>query len=101
MDSDEDYEFNVETVVPVEKDHIREYERKRANSPSSAEKGYDYDDPPALSPIHVMDIPSVRRPPASVMTPADRVSAHDLPLADTLSAVETGLFHNVINVIEQ
>jgi len=34
-----------------------------------------------------MDIPSVRRPPVSVMVPADRVSAHDLPLAESLSAV--------------
>jgi len=33
-----------------------------------------------------MDIPSVRRPPVSVMVPADRVSTHDLPLAESLSA---------------
>jgi len=43
-----------------------------------------------------MDIPSVRRPPVSVMVPADRVSAHDLPLAETLSAVEGGLFHIIM-----
>jgi len=53
--------------------------------------------PPLLSPIHAMDIPSVRRPPVSVMLPADRVSAHDLPLAETLSAVEGELFHNITN----
>jgi len=99
MDSDDDYEFNVETVVPVEKDHIREYERKRANSPSSAEKGYDYDDPPALSPIHVMDIPSVRRPPVLLTVPANRVSTHDLPLAETLSVVERRLFHTYTRLL--
>jgi len=50
MDSDDDYEFDVDTVVPVEKDHILEYERKRANSPSSSENEDDYDSPPrALS----------------------------------------------------
>jgi len=93
MDSDDDYEFDVDTVVPVEKDHIIEYERKRANSPSSSENGDDYDSPPVLSPIHAMDIPSVRRPPVSVMVPADRVSAHDLPLAETLLVVEGELYH--------
>jgi len=99
MDSDDDYEFNVETVVPVEKDHIKEYERKRSNSPSSSENGDNYDDPPVLSPIHALDIPSVRRPPVSVMVPADRVSTHDLPLAETLSVVERGLFHNINAII--
>jgi len=90
MDSDDDYEFDVDTVVPVKKDHIVEYERSRANSPSSSENGDDYDSPPLLT----IDIPSVHRPPVSVMVPADRVSTHDLPLAETLSAVERGLFHN-------
>jgi len=94
MDSDDDYEFDVDTVVPVEKDHTIEYERSRANSPSSSENGDDYDSPPVPSPIHTMDIPSVRRPPVSVIVPADRVSAHDLPLTETLSVVERGLFHN-------
>jgi len=93
MDSEDDYELDVDTVVPVRKDHMIEYERKRANSPSSSENGDDYDNPPVLSPIHAMDIPSVRRPPVSVMVPADRVSVHDLPLAETLSVVERGLFH--------
>jgi len=100
MDSDDDdYEFDVDTVVPVEEEHIIEYERKRANSPSSSENGDDYDSPPVLSPIHAMDIPSVRRPPVSVMVPADRVSTHDLPLAETLSVVEGGLFHIVYHGI--
>jgi len=42
-----------------------------------------------------MDIPSVRRPPVSVMVPADRVSTHDLPLAETLSVAEKELFHKI------
>jgi len=91
MDSDEDYEFDVDTVVPVERGQSLEYEKKRTNSPSSSENGDDYDSLPVLSPIHAMDIPSVRRPPVSVMVPpADRVSAHDLPLAETLSVVDGG-----------
>jgi len=51
--------------------------------------------PPVLSPIHAMDIPSVRRRQVSVMVPADRVSTHDLPLAETLSVVEGGFFHTM------
>jgi len=94
MNSDEDYKFDLDTVVPVKKNHRIEYERKRANSPSSSENGDDDDIPPMLSLIHAMDIPSVHRPPVSVMVPADRVSAHDLPLAETLSAVKGELFHN-------
>jgi len=49
---------------------------------------------PSLSPVsrrplllQAMDISSVRRPPVSVMMPADRVSAHDLPLAEFVSAI--------------
>jgi len=99
MDSEEDYEFDVDTVIPLERDHTIEYEKERANSPSSAENGDDYDSPPVLSPIHAMDIPSVRRPPISVLVPADRVSTHDLPLAKTLSVVDRGLFHNTIENI--
>jgi len=49
--------------------------------------------PPVLSPIHAMDIPSVRRTPVLVAVPADRVSTHDLPLAETLSVAERELFH--------
>jgi len=96
MDSDDVYEFNVETVVPVERNHTIEYEKERANSPTSSENGDDYDDPPVLVPFHTMDIPSVRRPPVSVMVPADRVSTHDLPLAETLSVVENELFHKIM-----
>jgi len=40
-----------------------------------------------------MDISSVRRPPVPAMVPADRVSAHDLPLAP-LAVVERELFHS-------
>jgi len=93
MDSDEDYEFDIDTEVPIERSRVIEQEGKRFNSPSSSENGDDYDSPPVLSPIHAMDIPSVRRPPVSGMIPADRVSAHNLPLAETLSVVERGLFH--------
>jgi len=88
MDSDDDYEFDIDTVVPVERDHTIEYERERANSLSSSENGDDYDDPPVLVPFHTMDIPSVRHPPVSLMVPPDRVSTHDLPLAETLSVVD-------------
>jgi len=94
MDSDKDYEFDIDSVATVKKDHLIESERNRAHSPSSSENGDDYNSPPLLSPIHAMDIPSVRRPPVSVMLPADRVSAHALPLAETLSPVEGELFHN-------
>jgi len=83
MDSDEDYEFDIDSVATVKKDYLIESERNRANSPSSSENGDDYNSPPVLSPNHAMDIPSVRRPPVSVMVSADRVSAHDLPLTET------------------
>jgi len=91
MDSDDGYEFDMDQGYTV--GGKEENERERANSPSSSENGDDYDDPPVLSPIHTMDIPSVRRPPVSVMVPADRVSTHDLPLTETLSVVERKLFH--------
>jgi len=96
MDSDEEYEFDVDIEMPVEENHANRREDKGSHSPTSSENGDDYDGPPVLSPIHAMDIPSVRRPPVSTMAPADRVSAHDLPLADTLSAVKRGLFHTNI-----
>jgi len=98
MDSDEDYEFDLDSVAIVEKDHLIESERNRANSPSSSENGDEYNSPPMLSHIHAMDIPSVRRPPVSVMVPTDRVSPHDLPLCEILSAVEGGLFHKAIYI---
>jgi len=47
---------------------------------------------PVLSPIHTMDILSVRCPPVPVMVPADRVSTHNMPLAETLSVAERELF---------
>jgi len=96
MDSDDDYEYNMDKQIPAEQDYAvgkDENKRERANSPSSSENGDDYNDPLVLSPIHTMDIPSVRRPPVSVMVPANRVSTHDLPLAETLSVVERELFH--------
>jgi len=75
MDSeDEDYEFDVDPVVPFEQDHTVGYEGHRATSPSSSEQGDKYDSPPMPPLFHTMDIPSVRRPPVSVMIPADRVS---------------------------
>jgi len=94
MDSDEEYEFDIDVEIPADKNHANRMEEKGSHSSSTSENGDDYDGPPVLSPIHAMDIPSVRRPPVSAMIPADRVSAHDLPLADTLSAAEGGLFHN-------
>jgi len=95
MDSeDEDYEFDVDPVVTFEQDHTIRYGDHRATtsfpSPSSfSEQNEDeYTLPTTVPPlIQAMDIPSVRRPPVSVMVPADRVSTHDLPLAESLSAV--------------
>jgi len=94
MDSeDEDYEFDVESVVTSEQDHTLRYEGHRATtsspSPSSSSEHEEEYDLPTTTPslIRAMDIPSVRRPPVSVMVPADRVSTHDLPLAESLSAV--------------
>jgi len=47
MDSDDDYEFNVEALVPVDKGYTLENERERPKSLSSSENGDDYDDPPS------------------------------------------------------
>jgi len=95
MDSEEDdYEFDVDSVVPSEKDHAFIFGDYRATpsspSPSSFSDQEDADNITPLSKqplIQAMDIPSVRRPLVSVMVPADRVSTHDLPLAESLSAV--------------
>jgi len=94
MDSeDEDYEFDVDPVVTSEQYHTLRYGDLRATtsspSPSSSSENEDeYDIPTTTTPlIQAMDIPSVRRPPVSVMVPADRVPTHDLPLAESLSAV--------------
>jgi len=96
MDSEEDYDYEMDAHVPTEQGYTvgnEEIRREKANSPFSSENGDDYDDPPVLFPIHAMDIHSVRRPPVPVMVPADRVSTHDLQLAETLSIVERGLFY--------
>jgi len=94
MDSeDEDYEFDVDPVVTSEQDHTIRYGDHRATtsspSPSSSSEHEDeYDNPTPTPPLlQAMDIPSVRRPPVSVMVPADRVSTRDLPLAESLSAL--------------
>jgi len=95
MDSDDDYEDRMDTRVFMEHGYALggfEEERERANSSSSSEHGSDIEKPPVLSPPHTMDIPSVRRPPMPVMVPADQVSTHDLPLAETLVVVESELF---------
>jgi len=103
MDSeDEDYEFDIESAVPSEQVHTLRYEGHRATTSfpfpsSSSEHEEEYDLPTTtLSLIRAMDIPSVRRPPVSVMVPADQVSTHDLPLAEFLSAaVEKEKYHNI------
>jgi len=98
MDSNEEYEFDVNAEMSLDESQSNKMGRKEPHFSLTSDNGHDYDSPPVLSPIHAMDIPSVRRPPVSVTIPADRVSAHDLPLADTLSAVERGLFHkNITN----
>jgi len=104
MDSEEeDYEFNVGWLDPSEKDHAFAFGDHRATtsspSPSSSSDQEDTDNiipPVSKQPlIQAMDIPSVRRPPVSVMVPADRVSTHDLPLAESLSAVvKREKYHN-------
>jgi len=75
---DEDYEFDVDPAVPFEHDRTVGYRTNRTTSPPSSELGDDSDNPieQPLSPplFQAMDIPSVRRPPVSVMVPADRVS---------------------------
>jgi len=97
MDSDDDYEYDMDTMLLTEQGYAvggEHKKRERANSPSSSESGDDYEDPPVLSPIHTMGIPSVHRPPVPSMVPANRVSTHDLPLAENLSVGERELFHN-------
>jgi len=98
MDSEDDYEYNMDTRVLTEQGYAVggcDEKRERANnSSSSSENRDDYDDPPIPSPPHTMDLPSVRRLPVPAMVPADRVSTHDLPLAETLSVAERELFHN-------
>jgi len=99
MDSDEDYEFDVNAEMSLDESQSNKMRRKEPHSSSTSENGDDSDSPPVLSPIHAMDIPSVPRPPVSATIPADRVSAHDLPLAETFSAVERGLFHNSLKCV--
>jgi len=95
MDSADEYEE--ETVTYAIGRYEEEVERgSHSSSSSHSEHGSDSDDspPPILSPPHhTMVIPSVRRSPVPVLVPADRVSTHDLPLADTLAAVDRELFH--------
>jgi len=105
MDSeDEDYEFDVEPVVPSDHDHTIKWERHRTPtsslSPSSSSDQEDPDDiPPASTQplLQTMDIHSVRRPPVPAMVPSDRVSTHDPPLAESRSAlVSRGKYHKNI-----
>jgi len=99
MDSeDEDYEFDVDPAVPFEHDRTIGYESHRTTSPSSSKLGDDSDNPmerPKQPPfLQTMDIPSLRRRPVSVMVLADRVSTRDLPLAESLSAVDMKKYHS-------
>jgi len=105
MDSEEeDYEFNLDSLEPFEIDQAVLFGDHKANTtPPTFSFSSDQED--TLSPVsrrplllQAMDISSVRRPPVSVMTPADRVSAHDLPLAEPLSekGVEREKYHIII-----
>jgi len=92
MDSeDEDYEFDVDSVVPSEQDHTFRYEDHRAttSSPtpsSSSEHEDEYDLPTTIPPlIQAMDIPSVRRPPVSVSDCTGRPSVHPRPSTHRVS----------------
>jgi len=107
MDSEEDnYEFDVDFAVPSVKNRVPSYESQRAttssSSPSSSSDHEDQDNilpSPNLPLFQTMDIPSVRGPPVSVMMPADRVSTHDLPLAESLStAVKKEKYHTTIAI---
>jgi len=79
------------------------YRSHETTSPSSSDLGDDSDNPIERPPqplVQAMDIPSVRRPPVSAMVPADRVSTHDLPLAESLSAVvERERYHRPIGYV--
>jgi len=93
MDSDDQYE---EEITRYETGGYREEREYNSHSPSSShsEHGSDNEEPPILSPPHhTMYIPSIRRPPVPAMVPSDRVSTHDLPLAETLSAAEGVISH--------
>jgi len=46
MDSDEEYEFDIDAEMAVEESHADRREDKGSHSPSSSENGDDYDDPP-------------------------------------------------------
>jgi len=96
MESGDEYE---EETVTHEIGGYEEDREHDSHSPSSShsERGSDSEEPPIFSPPHhTMDIPSVRRPPAvPVMVLADRVSTHDLQLAETLSVAEGELFHRL------
>jgi len=103
---DEDYEFDVDPAAPFEHDRTVGYRTNRTTSPPSSELGDASDNPieqPLTPPLfQAMDIPSVRRPPVSVMVPADRVSTHDFPFAESLSAVlEREKYHNCFNRIDE
>jgi len=102
MDSEEEnYEFNLDSLDPSEIDQAVLFGDHRANTNSpTLSSSSDQED--ALFPVsrrplllQAMDISSVGRPPVSVMTPADRVSAHDLPLPESLLAkgVEREKYH--------
>jgi len=93
MDSDDEYE---EEITRYETGGYREEREHISHFPSSShsEHGSDKEEPPIFSPPHhTMDIPSVRRPPVPAMVPSDRVSTHDLPLAENISVAEGQLFH--------
>jgi len=99
MDSEDEYEEETATRVLLEHGYAvggcEEEIEPCSPSSSSSEYGSDHDGPPVLTPHHTMDIPSVRRPPVPVLVPADRVSAHDLPLAAPLPLVEESCFTKV------
>jgi len=105
MDSEEeDFEFNLNSLDSSETDQNVIFGDRKANSTTSPtlSSSSDQEDtlssfvsrPPLL--LRTMDIPSVRHPPVSVMAPADRVSAHDLTLAESFSAIggEREKYHN-------
>jgi len=98
MDSEDEYE---EETTTYETGGYQQEHDSHSPSSSHSKHGSDSEEPPILSPPHhTMDIPSVRRPPVPVMVPADRVSTHDLPLAETLWAAEGELFHIATSTLE-
>jgi len=97
MADDSDTDTELGTLGPLEHDYasggLSEYEE-------TACTWDEFDSPPTLSPPHTMDVTSVRRPPASLMTPADVVSARRPPSLP-LEVADTGKLYNLTLIFDE